>query len=176
MPGPLDDITIYYYGQKIKDTPDDWQFRRTVNYICDFYHRMLFGYKPLRTSRICIHVGGGNMVGEPAFYGSICGISNVLDDDKYLSLSKGQQYKYILHIVHSSCMGCAELFGWNTDVFIDAFNEVLKRDFSFYLDDPLKKSKDRQKAVFERVVKTETTSILYLNFFNRTGSKDSKAL
>ena len=36
MGAPLYDITIYYFGQVIKDAPEDWDFRRTVNYIATF--------------------------------------------------------------------------------------------------------------------------------------------
>ena len=56
MGAPLYDITIYYNGNVIKDAPEDWDFRRTANYIADFYHDRLNGYKPTKTGRICIHL------------------------------------------------------------------------------------------------------------------------
>jgi hypothetical protein len=57
MGRPLYDITIYYHGTLIKNTPEDQEFHRTLNYISDFYHNSLDGYKPPKTSRITLHVG-----------------------------------------------------------------------------------------------------------------------
>jgi hypothetical protein len=71
---------------------------------------------------------------------------------------------------------CAEILGWNKDVFIDAFNEVQKREFSFYLDYPRKNSRDRKKTAFVSVVKTELSSTLYLNFVEGNETKKVKLL
>lgn len=174
MPAPLVDITLYYEGPNIKDAPDDWAFRRTANFICDFYHQMLFGYKPPKTTRICIHIGEGTNLEQPIFFGSVCSISNAFDDDKYVCLPKNEQYKYVLDTIHSACMRIAEQLEWNKEVFLNAFNEVQRRDFSFYLDYPIKKSQGRQKSAFVKVVKTELHSILYVNIIDSEEVKSVK--
>lgn len=71
MGAPLYDITIYYNGNVIKDAPKDWDFRRTVNYIADFYHDRLNGYKPTKTGRICIHLGPTKNWDKPNYFGAI---------------------------------------------------------------------------------------------------------
>ena len=164
MPTPLDDITVYYWGENIKQTPEDWEFRKTTNFISDFYHKMLLGYKPPKTGRICIHLNNHTTSEKPDYNGSICSIDSVIDDDKYLSLSKDDKYKYILDLVHKSCLECAHTFNWDKEVFLDAYSEIYKRNFFFSLDYPLKKSKDRTKEAFVQIVKTEELSILYLTF------------
>jgi hypothetical protein len=56
MGRPLSDITIYYHGTLIKNTPEGSEFKKTINFISDFYHNFLEGYKPPKTSRITLHV------------------------------------------------------------------------------------------------------------------------
>src|ERR1019366_5615076 len=97
---PLTDITIYHSGPLIKDAPHDWDFRRTVNYIADFYHSGLNGYKPPKTARICINLCDKKYFDQPRYSGSICHYYNIIDEEKYLSLSKEEKYKYILNILH----------------------------------------------------------------------------
>jgi hypothetical protein len=135
---------------------------------------MLSNYKPPKTSRICIHLAEGTELGEPSFFGSICSISIGFDEDKYLQLPIPEQHRYVLNIVNASCLYCAVVLGWDKDVFIDAFNEVQQRKFSFCLEYPIKNSRDRKKSAFVSVVKTEFTSTLYLNFLVENETKSIK--
>ncbi|HWV74944.1 MAG TPA: hypothetical protein VN040_24665 [Pseudosphingobacterium sp.] len=88
MGAPLQDITIYYFGTVIRDAPLDWDFRNTVNYIADFYHNSLNGYKPPKTGRICIHLGAYRNWDTPNYFGSICSFNGIIDEYQYLSLAK----------------------------------------------------------------------------------------
>lgn len=134
MPVLLNDITVYYFGDKIYDCPENWEFRKEVNYISDFYHKMLFGYKPPKTARICIHLHNHRAWGKPDYNGSICRVLNIIDDEKYLSLSKDDRYKYILELIHTACLECVGEFGWDKAIFVKAYDEVNKCNFNFHLD------------------------------------------
>jgi len=170
MSAPLDDITIYYWGEKLKDS-DGFSYQIPANYIADFYHQMLFGYKPPKTGRICISIAQEYTFSGPTYCGSICQVTEYFDEDKFLTYSKREQYEDLLNIVHISCMKCAELLNWDKDVFLYAYREVRKRNFCFYLDYPLKEARDRRRSAFVRIEKTEKSSILYLNFMEKTGIK-----
>ena len=143
MGAPLYDITIYYVGQVIKDAPEDWDFRRTVNYIADFYHDRLNVYKPPKTGRICIHLGSTKNWKKPKYFGAICSYDNIIDEDKYLSLSKKEKYRYILEILHSTVIEIADIYDWDKNVFSNAYNHILEHDFKFEKYYPEKKSKDK---------------------------------
>jgi hypothetical protein len=169
---PLSDITIYYDGLKIPSLPKDADFSNKKNYICDFYHKMLNGYKPPKTGRICIHIANEKRWDEPNYFGAICSISNIIDEDKYISLSQIDKYKYILDIVHQSCLTLAKFYKWDIHVFQNAFDTIYKLDFKFTLDYPQKKSKDKKTLAHVHIEKTETTSSLYLIFV--TGETNKK--
>lgn len=161
MGAPLYDITIYYNGNVIKDAPKDWDFRRTVNYIADFYHDRLNGYKPTKTGRICIHLGPTKNWDKPNYFGAICSYDNVIDENKYLSLSKKEKYKYILEILHSTVIEIADIFNWEKSVFNDAYEHIIESDFKFEKYYPEKKSKDRKHIGQIILTKTEEKSTLF---------------
>jgi len=161
---PLSDITIYYDGLKIPSLPQDADFSHKKNYICDFYHKLLNGYKPPKTGRICIHIAKEKIWDEPSYFGAICSIANTIDEDKYISFSQIDKYKYILDIVHQSCLTLAKHYNWDISIFQNAFDTIYKLDFKFTLDYPQKLSKDKKTLAHVQIEKTETTSFLYLIF------------
>lgn len=162
MGAPLNDITIYYNGNAIKDAPIDWDFRRTVNYIADFYHDRLNGYKPPKTGRICIHLGPTKNWDKPNYFGAICSFGNVIDENKYLGLSKKEKYKYILEILHSTIIEIADIYNWDKSVFNGAYEHIIESDFKFEKYYPEKKSKDRKQIGQVILVKTEEKSTLLI--------------
>jgi len=171
---PLNDITIYYDGLKIPSLPEDADFSNKKNYICDFYHKMLHGYKPPKTGRICIHIDRENKWDKPSYLGAICHVSNIIDEDKYLSLSQLDKYKYILDIVHQSCLTLANFYKWDVDVFQKAFDTIYRMDFKFILNYPQKKSRDKKTMAHVQIQKTQTTSSLYLILVTNETSKKVK--
>lgn len=127
MGAPLCDITIYYDGQLIRDAPEDLDFRHTVNYISDFYHDRLNGYKPTKTGRICIHLGPKKKWNKPNYFGAICSYDNIIDEEKYLKLSKKEKYRYILEILHSTVIEMAEILKWNKLPFNNSYQHIIKQ-------------------------------------------------
>ncbi len=164
MPALLNDITIYYWGLKQRDTSGNWQFGRVGNFICDFYHRLLLGYKPPKTSRICIHINEEKNFEKPGYNGSICAIAKSFNEDTFLHLSNLDKYKFLLDLVHNCCTELAEDFAWRKEPFDNSYAEVKKRGFSFLIDYPVKQSKDKKKKAHVQIYKTENTSAINLIF------------
>lgn len=171
MGAPLHDITIYYNGSVIKDAPQDLDFRRIVNYIADFYHDRLNGYKPTKTGRICIHLGPTKNWDKPNYFGAICSYDNIIDENKYLSLSKKEKYKYILEILHSTVIEIANIYNWDKSVFNKAYEHIIESDFKFEKYYPEKKSKNRKHI--GQVILTKTEEKSKLSIVIKTGDSTS---
>jgi hypothetical protein len=168
---PLDDITIYYDGNVIKDN-GRVDFRLTVNYVCDFYHKMLDGYKPPKTGRICISLNKEKRWDKPHYFGSICHIAHTIDEEKYLSLSKLDKYKYILELLHHAIQELIEVYAWDKEVFQNAYDRIHKMDFKFSLHYAPKKSRDKKNIGQVIIEKTEKITTLNLSF--TIGDKSKK--
>lgn len=154
MGAPLYDITIYYNGTKILDAPEDLEFRKVVNYIADLYHDKLEKYKPPKTGRICVHFGTKMQWDKPNYFGAICSISNIIDENKYLNIdSKKGKYKYILDLLHVTIIEAARQLDWDESRFTDSYNSIMQTDFRFIKEYSLKKSRSRKnsaKAIIEK--------------------------
>jgi len=162
MGASLGDITIYYDGTAIADNVVNVEFQITANYICDFYYKLLNGYKPTKTGRICITLNKAKVWDTPWYFGSICNVSWLIDEQKYLSSSKMDKYKYILELLHNACIHLAEIYDWDKAVFKNAYDKIYKQDFYFSLSYPEKKSRDRKKIAQAIIEKTDLITTLYL--------------
>jgi len=160
MGRPLSDITIYYHGTVLKKTSEDLEFRKTVNYISDFYHNFLNGYKPPKTSRITLHLRPNISLTEPRYFGSICIYDKMIDEEKYLSLSKHEKYKYILDLLHFAILELSETYGWDKSIFINSYNHIISNRFKFERVYPKKTSRDRKSTGQVLLTKSEDKSIL----------------
>lgn len=157
---PLDDITVYYYGSKIKDAPEDWTFRNTINYISDYYHNSLEGYKPPKTGRICISIEDEITTLEPNYFGAICTVYTTMNEETYLKLNKPEQYKYLLDLIHDVLLRTAGQLNWNKTVFESAYRKVMNSNFQFERAYDQKKSRDQKKIATAILHKTEDRAII----------------
>ncbi len=152
---PLTDITIYSSGSKILDAPKDWTFRRRANFISDYYHHLLEGYKPPRTARICIllnfELGNAGLVRD----GALCSFNTTMNEDEYLKQSQVGQYRVLLDLVHSSCVEAGSIEGWNLEIFTTAYKKILDSGFAFRQEYPRKKSRDRKNTAMAILEKNE---------------------
>lgn len=160
MGRPLHDITIYYHGTLIKNTPEDQEFHRTLNYISDFYHNSLDGYKPPKTSRITLHVGPNISLAGPRYFGAICIYDKIFNEEEYLSLSKHGKYKYILDLLHFAVLELSETYGWDKSVFINSYNHIMASQFKFERFYPSKTSRDKKSTGQVLLTKSVDQSIL----------------
>lgn len=140
---PFRDITIYYSDRETSDfdslnNPN--HFRQTVNFICDFYHQLLNGYKPLKTSRLGIHFTHrfSDILGKPSYFGSICSVWCYFEEDKYLAFSGNVRIRYLLDLLHSSVIVTASTLGWDKEVFQNAYKKIIDADFRFVKEYPKK--------------------------------------
>ena len=157
---PLSDITVYYYGTKIKDTPEDWTFRKALNYISDYYHNSLDGYKPPKTGRICITINDELTTSEPDYFGSICIVYTTMDEEKYLELDKVEQYKYLLDLIHDVIIRTVNQLNWDKAIFKSAYQKVKNSNFQFEKSYDKKKSRDRKKIATVVLRKTEDRAVI----------------
>jgi len=159
---PLTDITVYYDGEK------GWtEFRFETNYICDMYHDRLDGYKPPKTTRICLYLRDKKIFEKPNYFGSICSCDVEFDFAKYKSIEdKSDRYKFILDSIHNTILEMADILKWDNDVFIKSYDSILRDNFKFIKEYPKKTSRDK-KAVGQVIIdKTETKTILKLKISN----------
>ncbi|WP_192821103.1 hypothetical protein [Rufibacter sp. LB8] len=157
---PLTDITVYYDGNKIKGTTFVGEFKKAVNFISDYYHNSLAGYKPPKTGRICIQIKEKRFLQEPTYFGAICTLSSTMNEGKYLQLSKKEQYRYLLELIHTAVIEAAEKLGWDKSIFESAYHIVLGSDFVFEKRQKEKKAKNRKSTGVAILAKTEDISTL----------------
>lgn len=160
---PLYDITLYYEGKTLKDSPGKQAFAITANYLCDFYHQLLAGYKPPKTSRICIHAAPQkNWVG-PLYHGSICSIAVDIDEQKYIHLRGQDKLEYALNLIHAACLELCQALSWDKMVFERAYQKIIDQQYRFMLEYPYKKSKDRRTSARVVIEKTPQQSFLHID-------------
>src|SRR6187399_956870 len=152
---PLTDITIYSDHESV-----DKDFARKANYICDLYHNRLDGYKPPKTSRICLHLSTLTINRPPIYIGSICEHYCHFNYENYEKLaSKLKQFACILDLAHQAVMELAEIFKWDKTPFIRSYESIIIDNFRFIKEYPIKKSKDRcnaGQAILEKTVSDVT--------------------
>ncbi|KAA3437926.1 hypothetical protein [Rufibacter hautae] len=170
---PLTDITVYYDGTKIKDTPFDWEFRKAVNFISDYYHNSLAGYKPPKTGRICIHIKEAMFLQEPWYFGAICTLSTTMNEEQYLRLTKKEQYRYLLDLIHNTVMEAAGTLSWDKSVFESAYSSILNSDFVFEKPQKEKKSTNRKSSGVAVLAKTEDKASLKVRITTEGGTSES---
>lgn len=160
MGAPLYDITIYYSGDIIEDTPKDWAFRKTLNFISDYYHYNLNGYKPVKTARICITFVRYKQMKLPSYFGSICSFDTIFDEEKYLRLEKKEKYSYVLDLLHSTILEISDYFKWDNEIFENSYKQILLNDFKFEKTFPENISRDKKNKVQLILTKTEENSTI----------------
>lgn len=159
---PLSDITVYYYGTKIFDTPPGWPFNKSANYIADFYHNSLNGYKPPKTARICIRIDDQLAMNQADYFGALCEVYTTMDEELYLTLPKIDQYNYLLNLIHKSVSKTAHQFDWDIEFFNIAFDRVKNSNFKFIKEYEPKNSRDRKNMGQAILSKSEDSANLVL--------------
>ena len=176
MGHPLDDITIYYYGRKKIQPLEEIKIQRKLNYISDYYHTNLNGYKPPKTSRICLEMYPVRGRNHPIYFGSICSYHFEFDEEKFLSFSSTEKNHYILELIHHALLELIDLYNWDREKFITAYQKILDIDFKFEKNYPEKQSRDRKNVANAFVTKTEDTSKLSIQIAGKEGSNITKPL
>jgi hypothetical protein len=162
MGAPFSDITLYTQTANAVGTPEYIEQVSLQNFVSDLYVQNMNGYKPPKTSRITIQPAFHNIWNRTWKTGSIIAIAPFFSLDTYLSLDKKGKLKYTLDLIQSATLPLSDEYGWDKNVFENAYNKVLESDFTFKIDFPTKQSRDKKKTANLVVEKTETITSVYV--------------
>jgi len=176
---PLGDITLYFEGALSKLGAVDSILRYESNYIADFYHNCLNGYKPPKTGRITIMLDSSSHhpnYGQPTNFGSICSIRNKFDGERYSLLTQEERYACLLDTIHESCMICARKLKWDQSLFKKAYFTVISNQFRYCKLFTEKQNRARTHKAQIVLEKNEKTSFLFSSVVNLLNGEKSKSL
>lgn len=162
MGTPFTDITLYAPTAHKVGTPEYWEDVALQNFVSDLYLQKMHGYKPPKTSRVSIQPEYYNKWERPWMFGSVLSIAPYFSYDDYCALDKKGKYQYILDLIQASMLQSAETFGWDKAVFEKAYEEVVESDFAFQLSSQPKLSRDKKKAGYLLIEKTETVTSIFV--------------
>lgn len=158
----LTDITIYF------DEKSPWtEFRLELNYICDKYHNRLDGYKPPKTSRICLNLRDKKVIKEPVFIGAICQYDIEFDFEQFNTVTeKLARYRLILGHLHKTILEIGDFLSWDQTIFTKSYQSIIDDDFEFIKVYPARTSQDKMKIGQVVIEKTETKTVLKVRIEN----------
>lgn len=151
----LKDITLYCTTHYQAGTDEYIKEIALYNYISDLYIVCLRGYKPPGVTCISIEAKTPKKWDRSYKQGSLILTSALFNYQEYITLSTKDQYRLILEMLHETMLELSNEYKWDNSSFINAYNEVIERDYSFKLVYPVKKSMDRKKDANAFVTKTE---------------------
>lgn len=149
------DITLYCTTPYQAGTVEYLKEVSLYNYISDLYVVCMHGYKPPNVTRVSIEAETPKKWDRTWKQGSIIFASALFNYQEYIFLNTKEQYKFILDMLHDTMLLLSYEYKWDNSVFINAYNEVIEREFAFKLIYPMKRSKDREKLANVFIEKTE---------------------
>lgn len=159
---PFTDITLYTPTPYPNNSQEYWEEISLENFVCDLYVRKMNGYKPPKTSRICIQPWYYKIWDRTWKNGSIISIAVEFVRDKFESLDRQGKCKYILDIIQQATIQLSEEYNWNKSIFEQAYQQIVDTDFIFKINYPVKASKNRKMAANLCIEKTETITSCYV--------------
>jgi len=168
---PLTDITIYFNKNWIENTLDARDFQLKLNYLMDFYHRNLDGYKPPKTSRISIELVDTKDKENQFYFGSILRIYAYFNLGEFLKINDENKLKYLLDLLHKLLIEFAIKNNWEINIFKNSYDLILSSKFNFIKRFDLKESRDKKTKGQAIITKTTTESKLTIQLSSETNSK-----
>ena len=163
MGTPFSDITLYTPTPHKVGTREFIEEVSLQNFVSDLYVQKMNGYKPPNTTRITIQPAFHDIWNRTWKNGSIVSIAPYFKYDEYATLDKIGKYKYILDLIQCATLSLSDEYQWDKAIFENAYNEVIKGNFTFKIDYPAKQSRDKKKVAALSIEKTETTTSLFAN-------------
>lgn len=163
MGAPFSDITLYTPTSYKNDTPVYWEQTSLQNFISDLYVQKMYGYKPPKTSRVSVQPAFHGIWNKPWKFGSIANVAPYFNFNDFNVLDKNGKYHYILDLIQRAMFELSDEYNWDKTVFDKAYNEVIKSDFKFKIDYPLKQSRDKKKKAKLFIEKNETITSVLIN-------------
>ena len=164
MGAAFSDITIYAQSLFAEGTAEFAKDGALKNYISDLYTQKMNGYKPPGITRITIHPGYHGDWNRTWKRGSIVAIAPYFNAEEYTVSDKMGKYRSILDLIQVSTLQLSEEYQWDKTVFENAYQEIIRANYEFIKEYPVKMSRDKKKYARVQVEKTETTTRLNLIF------------
>lgn len=164
MSHKLQDITLYYYFEN-----DEFRKRFTLrqNVVSALYVYFLNGYKPPKTTRISITLKDkGERLNEPIHHGSILNADALINREKFWTENNDNQKQIILETIHNTTLECANKFGWDNEVFNQAYIKVKEAEYVYKTETESKLSPDKRIKAKLEIEKIEEKTIISSNFYN----------
>ncbi len=159
---PLNDITIYPSITLLISQQERSDLNFASNFIADYYHNSLDGYKPVKTAKISIWVDNQSPTNDYHFAGAVCLIHATMNVDQYRRLNKYERYSYLLKLMHKAILRTSKQLGWDLQVFDKAYERVKNSNYLFARNYGRKTSRDRKKTVDIILEKSELETVLKL--------------
>lgn len=163
MGAPFSDITLYIPTVLSSGTAEYVEERSLLNYISDLYVQKMYGYKPPKTSRICVQPDFHGKWKKPWKFGSIANVAPPYNYEEYTACNRKGKYMYALDCIQRATLELTEEFNWDKSVFETAYQEVLECDFKFRIEYPGKQTRDKKKSGKLFIEKTETITSVLVN-------------
>ena len=154
----LTDITLY---DEFHPAEGQRQFQHRANYVSELYWQCLHGYKPAKTTRICITMVPDQQPPYPLMAGSVACISQVVHTPTYDALPDSSKLRYLLDGLHQAVGHLCQTFRWDGAVFADTYQRVLDRNLTFQFVYPERVSRNGKTRAHLLLEKTLTTSRLF---------------
>ena len=121
-------------------------FRLEMNFVSDYFHRLVVKNKPPKTVRFIITlVSEKGIVKKPIQNGAICVNKAFIDEKKYLNSNKKERYNFLLDCIMNCFENCEREFNWDIKPYQNAYKHIKKKDFEFVIEGQEKKSPDKKK-------------------------------
>ncbi len=156
------DISFYYDGKVLDAKSRRSPFRLELNYVSDYFHRLVVKNKPPKTVRFIIILTLEKGVKEkPVQNGAICTNQIYFNEKKYLNSNKRERYNFLLDCIINCFENCEREFKWHIQPYQDAYKHIKKKEFEFVIESQEKKSPDRKKTGKILIKKDEQETKLF---------------
>lgn len=156
------DITFYYYGKILEGKFRKSPFRLEMNFVSDYFHRLVVKNKPPKTVRVTIAlIPEKGIVKKPIQNGAICTNQVFIDEKKYLNSNKMERYNFLLDCIMNCFENCEREFNWDINPYQNAYEHIKKKKFEFVIEGQEKKSPDRKNTGKILIKKDEQNTKLF---------------
>ena len=157
------DITLYSPHSGEVRSPEYVEERSLHNFVSDLYVQHMNGYKPPGTTRITIQPDYYKLWNRTWKNGSIVSIASYFSLETFKGLDRKGRLLYSLDLIQESVLALSDEYGWDKDVFINAYQKVLHNDFMFSIASVPKQSRDRKKIGKSIIEKTDGITSMFVN-------------
>lgn len=158
MPKQLHDISFYCFDGNLPP-----KIVSKNNVISDLYIHYLKFYSTQNVERIVVELGTSEFISD---VGRVVKVCLKFDFTQFLLLVDNEQNEVVLNTIHKAAMMCTAKFGWDENVFLDAYNSVVSVNYIFRVETPKKTSRDKKHKASLVIEKNETNTTILVLFYD----------